>query len=82
LKLAEPLNNKRSKTRGKTLELDRKIPNESYNNIENLALCCYWCNNAKTDTFTHEEFLIIGKSIGTIWQQRLFSSKNGNENGL
>ncbi|KOH46766.1 hypothetical protein NC99_04170 [Sunxiuqinia dokdonensis] len=32
---------------------------------------CYWCNNAKTDTFSSEEFKIIGKEIGKIWEKRL-----------
>ena len=58
-------------TRGRTLEIDRKIPNEQYTNISNLTYSCYWCNNAKTDTFTEEEFMTIGKAISTIWKQRL-----------
>jgi 5-methylcytosine-specific restriction endonuclease McrA len=53
------------------LELERKKPNESYDNTDNLVLCCYWCNNAKTDEFTEEEFKEIGKVIGKIWQTRL-----------
>lgn len=64
------ISNKRT-TRGKTLEIDRKIPNEQYTNISNLTYSCYWCNNAKTDTFSEEEFKIIGKAISTIWKQRL-----------
>lgn len=59
------------RNRGKNLEIDRKMPNEKYDNIGNLVLSCYWCNNAKTDTFTHDEFLEIGKAIQTIWQKRL-----------
>jgi hypothetical protein len=82
LKIAGLLDNKREKTRGKTLELDRKLPNESYNNIQNLVLCCYWCNNAKTDTFTHDEFIVIGKTISTIWKKRLMSIKNEKKNGI
>lgn len=58
-------------TRGKTLEIDRKVPNEPYNKISNLTYSCYWCNNAKTDTFTEEEFKIIGQAIGVVWKQRL-----------
>lgn len=50
--------------RGKKLELDRKNPLiTDYSNLENLALCCYWCNNAKTNYFTFEEFKKIGKAI-------------------
>jgi hypothetical protein len=58
------------RTRGRKLEIDRKKPNEAYDNKENLVLCCYWCNNAKTDTFTEEEFLKVGQVINQIWQKR------------
>lgn len=59
------------RSRGWKLELDRKEPNLPYDNLENIVYACYWCNNAKTDTFTHEEFLEIGKAISNIWKQRL-----------
>ena len=36
--------------RGKSLEIDRKMPNETYEDTQNLVFCCYWCNNAKTET--------------------------------
>ncbi|HQW69458.1 MAG TPA: hypothetical protein PLH25_07310 [Flavobacterium sp.] len=50
--------------RGKSLELDRKNPIiTDYGIIENLALSCYWCNNAKSNYFTFEEFKKIGKAI-------------------
>ena len=58
-------------TRGKHLELERKTPKGDYNNFDNLALACYWCNNAKTDTFTHEEFQQVGKAFRSIWKNRL-----------
>ena len=64
------ISNKRT-TRGRTLEIDRKIPNEKYSNFSNLTYSCYWCNNAKTDTFSEEEFMIIGKAISSVWKQRL-----------
>lgn len=64
-----PLLTKR--TRGRVLEIDRKQPNGSYNEIYNLVFACYWCNNAKTDTFSEEEFKEIGKVIRTIWNSRL-----------
>jgi hypothetical protein len=66
----EQMINKRT-TRGRTLELDRKKPNEPYDNLDNLVMCCYWCNNAKTDTFTHDEFKIVGEAIGSVWKNRL-----------
>ena len=68
------LNNERPLTkraRGKKLEIDRKDPNLSYGDINNLVNSCYWCNNAKTDTFTESEFLEIGKAISVIWKKRL-----------
>lgn len=64
------INNKRS-SRGKSFEIDRKNAEEKYSNISNLTYSCYWCNNAKTDTFTEEEFIIIGKAISIVWKQRL-----------
>ncbi len=57
---------KRITTRGRSLEIERKQPNEAYDNTENLVWCCYWCNNAKSDEFTEEEFKPIGKLIGEI----------------
>jgi len=62
---------KRLVTRGRHLEIERVMPNEEYDHLDNLALCCYWCNNAKSDEFTADEFLPIGKLIGEIWQKRL-----------
>lgn len=65
------LTTKRLKTRGRKLELDRKQPDHSYSDFDNLVLSCYWCNNAKTDTFTHDEFLEVGKIFADIWKRRL-----------
>jgi len=60
------------RNRGKKLEIDRKIPELSYkDDIKNLVHSCYWCNNAKTDAFTAEEFKEVGKAISIIWQRRL-----------
>lgn len=70
----ELLNNHQPLTkrlRGKNLELDRREPNLSYDDIDNLVYSCYWCNNAKTDTFTDKEFQEIGKVISSIWRKRL-----------
>lgn len=57
--------------RGRKLELERLAPNEKYNNLGNLVFSCYWCNNAKTDTFTEAEFKKIGEVIRGIWEGRL-----------
>lgn len=62
---------KRLKTRGRKLEIERLQPNKHYDDLENLVFCCYWCNNAKTDEFTAEEFQPIGESMRHIWQGRL-----------
>ena len=50
--------------RGKRLELDRKDPNQSYDMLNNVVWCCYWCNNAKSNFFTEQEFLPIAQAIG------------------
>ena len=57
--------------RGRELEIERLKPNLDYDDIENLVYCCYWCNNAKTDTFTGKEFKEVGLVFKNIWQQRL-----------
>lgn len=66
---------KRLVTRGRKLEIERLSPNDSYDNLNNLVYCCYWCNNAKTDEFTSEEFKPIGQLIGNIWNNRLRKSR-------
>jgi hypothetical protein len=72
--------NKRYPKRGKSLEIDRKQSDLPYTNIENLVLACYWCNNAKTDTFTENEFRRIGIIMKTIWEDRLgFPLINNNQ---
>lgn len=65
------LSTKRIATRGKKLELDRKLPDLKYDNFDNIVFTCYWCNNAKTDTFTEEEFKKIGQVFNEIWKIRL-----------
>lgn len=57
--------------RGRVLEIDRKIPDNPYGDIDNLTICCYWCNNAKTDTFDSDEFKPIGEEIKKIWEKKL-----------
>jgi len=56
--------------RGWSLEIDRKDSNKEYS-LENCVMACYWCNNAKTDEFTYEEFKVVGKAIREIWERRL-----------
>ncbi|WP_459861961.1 hypothetical protein [Campylobacter concisus] len=64
------LNNKRSDTRGYTLEIDRMLPNLEYSK-ENCCMACYWCNNAKTDEFSPKEFKPIAEGIRKAWNERL-----------
>lgn len=66
----EELSTKRLVTRGRSLEFDRKNPNLAYNELANIVLSCYWCNNAKTDTFTYEEFKRVGRCFSEIWKER------------
>lgn len=68
---ANLLATKRISKRGRKLELDRRRPEAAYGDLDNLVLACYWCNNAKTDTFTAEEFEEVGKVFAKIWQVRL-----------
>jgi 5-methylcytosine-specific restriction endonuclease McrA len=56
--------------RGWILEIDRLDSNLEYKK-ENCVMACYWCNNAKTDEFTGEEFMSIGSEIRKIWNKRL-----------
>jgi len=56
--------------RGWSLEIDRIDSNKEYSS-ENCVMACYWCNNAKTDEFTHEEFMKVGKALREVWEKRL-----------
>lgn len=60
---------KKRDTRGFSIEIDRKRPNEEYSE-GNIVLCCYWCNNAKTDEFTDGEFESIANGIRAVWVKR------------
>ncbi len=56
--------------RGYTMEIDRLKPNREYSK-KNCVLACYWCNNAKSDEFTSNEFSEhIGPGIESIWGGR------------
>lgn len=69
------LNNKRSETRGYSLEIDRKNPNLEYTR-ENCCMSCYWCNNAKTDEFFPHEFKEIARGINHAWNERFAQCKS------
>lgn len=68
--LSQKINTKRLGTRGKKMEIERLKPNEGYVK-GNIALCCYWCNNAKTDEFSAKEFKPIGELLGQPLRNRL-----------
>lgn len=70
VKLANLRQLNKKNLRGWNLEIDRLNSNYEYT-PQNCEMCCYWCNNAKTDEFTPEEFKYIGQIIGTIWSKRL-----------
>ena len=57
-------------TRGWSFEIDRKEANLEYT-PDNCVPCCYWCNNAKTDEFSYDEFKKVGSVIESIWHARL-----------
>ena len=57
--------------RGKSLELERKVPSSLYDDLGNFDLACYWCNNAKSNYFTIEEFTEIAQTIARVNKKRL-----------
>lgn len=63
-----------SRGRGKKLEVDQIQPKKGYVK-DNMTLCCYWCNNAKTDTFSVLEFKEIARGINKVWNKRLGSEE-------
>lgn len=60
---------KRKDTRGKTLEIDRR--EDIQYTEDNCDLCCHWCNNAKSDVFSSDEFHHIGKAIGEVIKEKI-----------
>jgi len=75
LAIKKQIRTKRYYHRGKTMEVDRIDPSKPYV-LGNIILSCYWCNNAKTDEFSCEEFRKIAKSITVIWNNRKAAIKN------
>ncbi len=63
------INTKRLTSRGRTMEVDRKDGHGEYS-LDNIVLSCYWCNNAKTDEFTYDEFKEIAPHIKKAFKTR------------
>ncbi|MBC6992238.1 hypothetical protein [Hymenobacter sp. BT491] len=61
---------RRLRTRGTTFEADCREPWLGYA-PSHVTLCCYWCNNAKTDEFTPDEFQPVANALARVWRQRL-----------
>ncbi len=57
------------RARGYIMEIDQLDANGFYTD-GNCVACCYWCNNAKTDEFSDEEFKKIGNAIAEVWKKR------------
>lgn len=55
--------------RGFNHEVERFNSNLEYT-AKNCDMACYWCNNAKTDEFTKDEFKEIAKGIRKVWDKR------------
>ena len=64
-------NSKRKVTRGKTLEIERREDKQYTEG--NCDFSCYWCNNAKSDVFTSDEFRLIGEEIGKVIKEKIKS---------
>ena len=68
-KFYELTDSKIKNTRGRTLEIDRKEDVEYTE--DNCQLSCYWCNNAKSDVFSCDEFRQIGEAIGRVIKNKI-----------
>jgi hypothetical protein len=51
----------RGTSRGMWLEIDRYQPNGKYE-ISNIVLCCYFCNNDKSDIFSGDQYKLFMKN--------------------
>ena len=52
------------------LGIDRIDSSRGYS-PDNIVFCCFACNKAKGDVFSHDEMKEIGKSISLAWTQRM-----------
>lgn len=56
--------------RGWRLEISLRNPNKEYSS-ENCVMACYWCNTAKGDEFSEEEFKAIAPALRNKLMERL-----------
>lgn len=52
------------------LGVDRLNPADGYHPA-NMALCCFGCNKARSNTFTASEMRTVGAAIAATWRHRL-----------
>ena len=50
-------NVKQGKSRGMYLEIDRSDEPKGKYSVKNCVLCCYFCNNDKSDIFNRQQYL-------------------------
>ena len=51
------------------LGIDRIDSNLPYR-FDNIVICCLVCNRIKSSIFSHDEMIVIGKSVNDIWNNR------------
>jgi hypothetical protein len=65
----------RGRCRALHLEVDRKKSKGEYSK-DNCVLCCYFCNNDKSDVFTHDQYMQMLHGDG--WQVLTEETKKEN----
>jgi hypothetical protein len=64
--------------RGPNLEIDRKDPFGNYC-AENCVLCCYYCNNDKSNTYSYQIYKDIFGAIRSNAMKKIIANLNQNE---
>lgn len=52
-----------------------RIDNSKGHTYDNVVPCCYVCNCARSNNFSHEEMKIIGKTIRKVMEKRINNNK-------